>query len=306
MVGVSELARYVSAHELLGCPTTRVSDLSEPFLFMSIALWQAKNALICGASAGLGRQFALSLAAQKVEKLGILARQADALDNLRQEIEKSHPEVQVFVFHADLTDAERMTSLSEEVAQSLGELDLVVNAVGKSDRGTLADLSSAELEMLVQVNVCSALHAAQTFAEHLRKRNGTLVLIGSLASLFAPRFLGGYAIAKHGVAALAQQARLELEPEGVHVLLACPGPIQREDAGSRYTSEKSSTPPEALKPGGGVKLAGLAPEPLVSDILIAAAKKKKTVVRPRRARLLHILTALWPSLAERILKSRTS
>lgn len=273
---------------------------------MSIAHWQAKNALICGASAGLGRQFALSLAAQKVEKLGILARQADALGNLRQEIEASYPEVQVFVFHADLTDAERMTTLGEEVTQSLGGLDLVVNAVGKSDRGTLGDLSSSELEMLVRVNVCSALHATQTFAEHLKQRNGTLVLIGSLASLFAPRFLGGYAIAKHGVAALAQQARLELAPEGIHVLLACPGPIQREDAGSRYTSENSSAPVEALKPGGGVKLSGLAPESFVSDILVAATEKKKIVVRPRRARLLHILTALWPSLAERILRNKTS
>ena len=72
--------------------------------------------------------------------------------------------------------------------------------------------------------------------------------ISSLAGKSASRFLGAYPASKFAVTAYTQQLRLELEPQGLHVLLVCPGPIARE-APRRHALEKSGAA-EALPAEG--------------------------------------------------------
>ena len=78
----------------------------------------------------------------------------------------------------------------------------------------------------------------------------------------ASRYLGAYPVSKFAVAAYTHQLRLELGPQGLHVLLVCPGPIARPDAGQRYSGEAADLPASAQKPGGGVRLKGLDPDEL--------------------------------------------
>jgi short-subunit dehydrogenase len=186
-------------------------------------------------------------------------------------------------------------------------IDLLVQTVGKSQRGRLLDLKSTDLQEMLDANLVSSLNAIQCFTPYLSQPGGRLVLIGSLASRFAPRFLGAYALSKHALAALAQQSRLELADLGIHVLLACPGPVARPDAGARYElPDTSQIPVSASLPGGGARLAGLDPHHLVTDILLAAARKKTEIIRPRRARLLQIVAAIAPALGDRLLRNNSS
>ncbi len=93
------------------------------------------------------------------------------------------------------------------------------------------------------------------------KTRGHIVNIGSLAAKMASRYLGAYPASKFAVAAYTHQLRLELGPQGLHVLLVCPGPIARPDAGQRYSGEAGRPPgvrPE--RPGGGVRLKGIDPD----------------------------------------------
>ena len=269
--------------------------------------WHGKTALVCGASAGLGRELARQLVQSGIQRMGIVARSESGLTQAAAEFGEICPESTVRVYPADLTDPQQSQVLAQKVVSELGDIDLLINAIGKSDRGTVATLDSAKLEELFRVNVATSLRAIQVFRGSLESRGGTIVLIGSLASLFAPRYLGGYAMAKHALAALAQQARLELASSGIHVMLACPGPIRRADAGLRYANdENSDLPSESLQPGGGAKLSGLNIEELSHDILVAAAVKKRLLIRPRSAGWLYALYAICPSLAEWILKRKTS
>ncbi|MEM7474611.1 MAG: SDR family NAD(P)-dependent oxidoreductase [Planctomycetota bacterium] len=273
---------------------------------MTTSHWKGKNALVCGATAGLGREIVEQLAKADVANLGIVARSAEPLQQLAEQLQSRFPRCKVHAISADMGRSESVADLQEQLTQFAG-IDLVLNAIGQSDRGTIASLSMTKLSELYEANVVSSLHTIQAARASLEQRQGCMVLIGSLASFFAPRFLGGYALAKHSVAALAQQARLELQEDGIHVMLACPGPIRRADAGTRYQEQQESDLPDsAMQPGGGAKISGLDPQKLARDILIAAARKQKTLVRPRKARLLIGLNAIFPSLAESILKNRTS
>lgn len=275
---------------------------------MSSKHWNGKSAIVCGASAGLGRELALELVAQEVRQLVLIARSADRLSNLREHLlVKKRAEFQVLALTADVCDKQQLGNVSNQLRERGGHVDLVIQAVGKSDRGTLSSLTQSHLHELLETNLVSSLNAIQCFQPIVKQPGGTIVLVGSLASRFAPRYLGGYAIAKHGLAALAQQARLELAAEGIHVMLACPGPIARDDAEQRYAASSGieQLPAAALQPGGGARLRGLASRRLAKDILASAARKKSEIMRPRKAWLLHIISAVSPRLGDRLLRKFT-
>lgn len=285
--------------------------------------WKGKSAVVCGATAGLGRAFAIELAQQQVQRLVLMARSQEGLQAMRAELLERFASLEVLCVAADLSDRQQLARACEQLHSSGASLDLLIQTVGQSDRGRLVDLTNQRLQELIDANVLTSLHAIQCFRPLMRsiastassravvpKGGGarpTIVLIGSLASLFAPRFLGGYAIAKHGLAALAQQARLELAEEGIHVLLACPGPVARSDGGVRYDRlTRDADLPEAVRqPGAGAKVRGLEPQQLVRDILQAAAARQPRIIRPRKAQWLHWLSATSAAWGDRMLRKNS-
>lgn len=275
---------------------------------MASADWNRKNAVVCGASAGLGLELALQLARQGARVL-IVARNAQRLSEAQHAIQGRLPHGDISVLAADLSQLSGAEQLATWIdTQQFGPVDLLINAIGKSDRGTILKLSVETFRELLEVNVLPALWTVQQIHASLRRPGAVIVNIGSLASRFAPRYLGGYSATKHALAAVTQQMRLELTPEGIHVMLACPGPIRRPDASTRYANLPSAVelPPEALKAGGGSKLSGLDATSLATEILHAAARRKPELVRPRKARLLMILAAISPRLGDYLLKKMST
>ena len=263
--------------------------------------------MVCGASAGLGRALATQLAADQINDLVLIARNPERIQQLAQDLTAEYPAIHALAFSVDVCDRSQVDACAQELQSRIGPIDLLIHAVGQSDRGTIGGLGAQRLQDLFHANVLSSLNALQAFRPMLAKPTSVAVMIGSLAGLFAPRYLGGYAIVKHGLSALAQQSRLELADEGVHVMLACPGPIARQDTVRRYESiAQTDMPEEALQPGGGAKLKGLEPAALARDILRSAAKKKRMIIRPRSARLLLALGAVSPWLGDYLLKKSTS
>ncbi|RMF38154.1 MAG: SDR family NAD(P)-dependent oxidoreductase [Planctomycetota bacterium] len=290
---------------------------------MQAGFWHGKTAIVCGATAGLGRSITAALAEQGVGRLAVVARSPDNLQSLAGELRDRYPAVEIVPAAVDLTDRAsveqfaaafpaldlpaRIAGGNQPTGGAGRDVDLLVQAVGQSDRGRIDSLPTERLQGLIETNVVTSLHAIQAFVPRMAP-GGTIVLVGSLASLFATRFLGGYAIAKHALAALAHQARRELADRDLHVLLVCPGPIRRPDGGQRYRDldQAVDLPPQALQPGGGAKLRGLEPQRLARDILGAAERKQALLIRPRKARLLWALSTVCPTLAERILRNRSA
>ena len=81
----------------------------------------------------------------------------------------------------------------------------------------------------MELNLIALVRCTRAAVAHLLARRGHVVNIGSLAAKSAARWVGAYPATKFAVAAYSQQLRLELGPEGLHVLLVCPGPIPRKD-----------------------------------------------------------------------------
>jgi len=267
-----------------------------------MAYWTDKAALVTGGSAGLG----LSIARALVEagaKVTIAARDESRLAAAAQTLQAAGQPCDTIA--ADVTrqaDCERIVS---QTLSACGRLDLVVNCAGRSGRGEVAATTAEQFAELIDVNFLSAVRVTHAALPHLVASRGHLVFIGSLASKAAARYLGAYPASKYPLAAYAQQLRLELGARGLHTLLVCPGPIRRADAGQRYDAQAESLPPEARRPGGGVKLKGIDPDWLARRILLYCEGRQSELVVPARAKLLIAISQLWPSLGDWIIERMT-
>jgi short-subunit dehydrogenase len=184
--------------------------------------------------------------------------------------------------------------------------DLLIQAVGQSDRGRLETLCADDLIQQFRINVISSLHMTQSCWGALQRSQGVVVNIASLAGILAGPQLGGYCAAKHALVGLHRQWRSEAHAAGIHFLLVCPGPIQRDDPSNRYEALVATRglDANAAKPGGGVQVRRLDPEVLSHRILRAAARRELELIVPGKASWLAALMALWPSWADRIVRSK--
>jgi NAD(P)-dependent dehydrogenase (short-subunit alcohol dehydrogenase family) len=264
-----------------------------------MSYWRGKAALVTGGSAGFGLELAKTLAGRGANVL-IAGRDPRRLE---QAVESAAAKgTKISSFAADVTQADQVQALVAAAIDELGRLDMLVNNVGRSTRGNAMDTSPDQFRELFEVNFLSVVRCTQAAAPHLIQARGHLVNLGSLASKTVSSFLGAYPMSKFAVAAYSQQLRLELAPQGVHVLLVCPGPIAREDAGTRYDEQAQDLPAAARQPGGGVKLRGIPPAWLAAKLLRACQRRRPELIVPSSARWLFAISQLWPTWGDWIVR----
>ncbi|MFN0017604.1 MAG: SDR family NAD(P)-dependent oxidoreductase [Pirellulaceae bacterium] len=273
-----------------------------------MAYWRNKVAIVTGGSSGLGLAIAKELYSAGANVV-LAARDANRLEVAASEVgpekELGNGQPRAVGIPCDITRDEQVASLIGSTLDRFGQIDILVNCAGKSGRGKVLDTTPQQFQEMWELNFLALVRCTRAAAPHLLKSRGHLVNIGSLASKSASKFLGAYPATKFAVAAYTQQLRLELEPEGLHVLLVCPGPIKRDESIGRYADAAKGLPESAQKPGGGVKLNRIGPERLAKQILTACERRKKELVIPWKSKLLFAISQLSPSLGDWVVNRMT-
>lgn len=268
--------------------------------------WRGKVVVVTGGSSGLGKAVARAFA-ERGAHVVIAARRADVLAAVAEEFRSAGLDVAAVA--ADMTRGDDVERLFAKTIERFGRLDVLVNNAGRSMRGRIADTSADQFRDLLELNVVALVRCTQTALPHLLSSRGHVVNIGSLAGKVAGRYIGAYPATKFAVSAYSQQLRLELGPQGLHVLLVSPGPIARdgpEHGNRRMSDEKSGDlPASAYKPGAGVRTGLLSPTRLADDIIRACERRRAELIRPRSARLLFALSQLSPRLGDWLIKRLT-
>jgi len=273
--------------------------------------WKNRTAIISGGSSGLGLALARSLAKQGAN-LVIIGRVPDRLKATEKQA-LGLGAASVLTLPLDVRDLSKPTATDVQTqSASLRDVlavqgcDLLINAVGKSDRGLIGQLSEKDLIEQFETNVLSTHAMTKLCWTALCANRGVVVNIASLAGIVAGPAMGGYSMAKHALVGLHRQWRLESASTGVHFLLVCPGPIAREDSNRRYDEliESRGLDPAAQSPGGGVALSRIDPDDLSRRILRAAQERRLELIVPSKVRILAMLAAVWPSLADRIIRKK--
>lgn len=185
------------------------------------------HAVITGASSGFGAAFARRLAGLSAH-LVLVARRAERLNALAEELKTAHPALQVTVHPCDLADEAARAELAQAlVALPAGPL-LLVNNAGMGDYGELLTADPARVRMQLQLNMLAPVALAHAVLPRLAEQGGGIINLASLAAdLFIPDF-ALYAASKSFVASFSEALRLELRHAGVPVLAVCPGPVHTE------------------------------------------------------------------------------
>lgn len=180
-------------------------------------------AVVTGASAGLGRQFALALARQGAD-VAILARRKEKLENVAEEIKALG--VDCFPVACDVTDISQIQKAVEEVKAHYGTVDILVNNAGGGTCIPLEELPDEEWRKVLSLDLDGAFYCMKYFGQiMLEKGYGRVINIASILGKGGLKELPviAYASAKGGVINMTRQAATEWAQRGVTVNALCPG-----------------------------------------------------------------------------------
>jgi NAD(P)-dependent dehydrogenase (short-subunit alcohol dehydrogenase family) len=222
-----------------------------------------RKAVVTGGSQGLGRGFALAIAAQGADVAVVSTRRADDDEAAAEETGRAIETLgrSAVLVQADVTRAEDVRRLRDEVLAAFGRVDILVNNVGgfPSRPAPLVELSEADWDRSIELNLRSAFLCCRAFAPLMTVQGyGRIVNISATlsASTGVPTF-SHYGAAKAGLVAMTKALARELAPGGVTVNAVAPGhvdtPMNRMGIARGWWSEEDELTDIALGRGGTVE-----------------------------------------------------
>lgn len=249
-----------------------------------------RTAMITGATAGLGTEYAVQLA-RRGFGLVLVARDAQRLEALAVRLRADH-DVDVEVLPADLTTDDGCAAAAVRLTDRRRPVDVLVNNAGFGLRERFVDSALVDQERLLDLLVRAVLRLSHAAAEPMAERGrGCVINVASVAA-FLPG--GTYTAAKAWVVAFTRGLAAELHGTGVGAVAVCPGFVHTEFH-QRAGMDMSRIP----------SWCWLDAPRVVADSLDAAAHGRTVVVPSRRYRVLVTLLRHVPiGVADRLLQTR--
>ncbi len=188
----------------------------------SATSFDGEIALVTGASGGLGRHFATTLAAAGA-RVAVASRRKNLLDGLAQEIEDSGGKALAVTL--DQTDSASVATAVEQVESGFGPIKILVNNAGIAVDKPIFETTEADWDRVLDTNLKGAWLMAREVARRMAdaKRGGCIVNIASILGLTATPRVHGYAAAKAGLIHLTGTLAVELARHEIRVNAIAPG-----------------------------------------------------------------------------------
>lgn len=182
-----------------------------------------QTALITGATKGMGRAIAEKLAQHGCNLL-LSARDSQALDTLKTNLEARYPTISVRYFPCDFSVSAQLTQFTQWIEDTAPGLDILVNNVGIFRPVSILDETAQDFEQQLQINYVTPHILSRAVGRNMRKnRTGHIFNISSIASRIPVSSAGTYTVTKYAVMGLTQVLRDELRPFDVKVTEIIPG-----------------------------------------------------------------------------------
>ncbi|MDP9236569.1 MAG: SDR family NAD(P)-dependent oxidoreductase [Chloroflexota bacterium] len=181
---------------------------------------RGKNAILTGASRGLGPYIADALAAEGVN-LVLAARSADGLLRTQSAVE-AHG-VRAVVAPCDVSSRDDLERLVDTAERELGPIDILVNNAGVMASGALSEISFDEIDAVLRTNLSACIWLTKmVLPGMIQRRRGAVVNVSSMAGKVGIAYESIYAASKHGLNGFTDSIRCELDGTGVTAGVVCP------------------------------------------------------------------------------------
>jgi len=251
-------------------------------------------ALVTGASGGIGKEFALLLAAEG-KPLVLVGRNSRRLDAVKAELAGSRVEETVII-PCDLSEPGAAGRLHAACAEKGLVVDMLINNAGSGLFGLAIDIDPQGIEAMVNLNITALTNLCSLFGRDMREQGkGDILNVGSFAGLNATPFFASYAATKSYVLYYSLALRAELAQAGINVCCLMPGYVRTDfDANAGIESDRYKDFSQSNSMGAAeVARVGLE----------ALARRRASVIAGARNRLAACLFNLMPrSLPPRIMK----
>lgn len=186
----------------------------------SRARFEGRNALVTGASSGVGAATARQLAREGA-RVVLVARTAAALEAVAKDIGE-----RAVAMPADVSDPEQLRALVERTIREIGGIQVLVNNAGYNHRGPVLDADPTELARIVDVNLKAPILLTRLFLPHLHEQpRANVVNVASIAGQVPLPGEATYSGTKFGLRGFSMALAEELRGTSVRVSLVSPGPI---------------------------------------------------------------------------------
>jgi short-subunit dehydrogenase len=186
--------------------------------------WNNKTVLITGASSGIGRGLALTIA-KRGGRLGLIARREELLDEIVNEIRAATGTA--IAIGADVRDENALKQAADRIRAELGPIDVLIANAGIGVTDHAAQLDPEKVAEVMNVNVLGAVNsAAAVLPQMVERGSGQLVAIASLAGYRGLAKSAAYCASKAALSAFFESLRIDLRHTGVTVSIIYPGFIK--------------------------------------------------------------------------------
>jgi len=205
--------------------------------------------VVTGAGGGIGGEVARQLleAGGRVALLDLDAQScAQAVAGL------GAPAQRVLTLSCDVRSEDSVQAAAQAVTQAWGAADVLVNNAGMLPKGALMDVSLAQWNQCLAVNLSGYLVCAQVFGRAMRDRGtGVMVHVASIAASVPQPYSGAYSVSKAGVAMLSRLLAVELGG-GIRSNVVSPALVRTAMSESNYTQDAVRELRERLVPAGRI------------------------------------------------------
>ena len=179
------------------------------------------RAVVTGASRGIGRTIALTLA-QAGADVAVTARTLPDLEEVATHIREMGRHS--LAVRCDVTEPEQVEQMAAEVIEGLGGIDILVNNAGAAGSHKFLNHPDDLWRDMLSINLTSVYYVTKAFVPALvEQRAGRIINIASIASKAGARYIAAYTAAKHGVLGLTRALAIELVSYNITVNAVCPG-----------------------------------------------------------------------------------
>lgn len=255
---------------------------------------RGSNAILTGASRGLGTLMADALAAEGIN-LALAARSAEGLEKVRDAI--AHHDVNVECIPTDVTDESQLDALVAKASAELGPIDILVNNAGVEGTHPFDDYPPEEIVRVIAVNLTAPmLLTRKVLPGMLRRQRGHIVNIASLAGKGGFPYQAPYAATKAALIMFTHTLRAELVDTAIGCSAVCPGFVADE---GMYADMQRDTGVQVSR------LLGVSKPEKVAEAVLKAIRTNASelIVNPSPMRPVIAMSQLFPDAAPRVMKT---
>jgi 3-oxoacyl-[acyl-carrier protein] reductase len=186
-----------------------------------------KVALVTGASRGIGRQIALTLAGEGafvvVNYNGSQKRAQEVVDKIKENGGEA------VTYQCNVSDFESTEAMVKELISTYGHVDILVNNAGITRDNLVMKMSEADFDAVIETNLKGCFNTIRHLARQMvKQRSGKIINIASVSGVLGNAGQANYAASKAGIIGLTKTMARELASRGINVNAVAPGFVQTE------------------------------------------------------------------------------